>query len=92
LDIKPYPKRGSARRLGAPFAIRGTFAAPKVTANKVGLMERLGAAVGLGDQAPPDTLRLLEAGLGEKNSCSNAFSKPEPVGESSSTSPHQSGD
>ena len=90
LDAKPYPKRGSARRLGVPFAIRGTFAAPSVTADKVGLIARLGAAIGIGDETAPDALlQLLEAGLGEKNSCSNAFSKREPVAQGSSTSPHR---
>jgi hypothetical protein len=89
LDVKPYPKHGSPRRLGVPFAIRGTFAEPSLSANKVGLIERLGAAVGIGNEAPPATLQLLDAGLGEKNSCSKAFSKPEPVGEGSTTSPRR---
>jgi hypothetical protein len=60
-----------------------------MSANKVGLIERLGAMVGIGNEAPPDTLQLLEAGLGEKNSCSMAFSKPEPPGEGSTTSPRR---
>lgn len=91
LDFKPYPKRGSGRRIGVPFAIRGTFADPSVTADKVGLIARLGAAIGIGDETPPDgLLQLLEAGLGGKNSCSSAFSKPEPAGQGSTTAPHRS--
>src|SRR5581483_5719488 len=56
LNVKPYPKHGSARRIGVPFAIRGTFADPSVTADKVGLIARLGAAIGIGDETPPDAL------------------------------------
>jgi AsmA family protein len=91
LDFRPYAKRGSARRIGVPFAIRGTFADPSVTADKVGLIARLGAAIGIGDETPPGALlRLLEAGLGEKNSCGNVFSKREPAGQGTTTAPRQS--
>jgi uncharacterized protein involved in outer membrane biogenesis len=90
LDFKPYPKRGSGRRIGAPFAIRGTFADPSVTADKVGIIARLGAAIGIGDETPPDALlQLLEAGLGEKNSCTGASSKRGPAGQGT-TSPRRS--
>jgi len=91
LDFRPYPKHGSTRRIGVPFAIRGTFADPSVTADKVGLIARLGAAIGIGDETPPDSLlQLLEAGLGEKNSCSNAFSKRDSAGQGTTTAPHRS--
>jgi hypothetical protein len=90
LDLKPYPKQGSARRLGVPFAIRGTFAAPRVTADKGSLITRLFAEIGIGTEAPPAALlEFLEAGLGEKNSCSNAFSTSQPAGQGSSTSPRR---
>jgi uncharacterized protein involved in outer membrane biogenesis len=90
LDLKPYPKQGSARRLGVPFAIRGTFADPSVTAEKGSVIRRLFAEVGIGTEAPPAALvELLEAGLGEKNSCSNAFSTRKPAGQGSSTSPRR---
>jgi AsmA family protein len=88
LDIKPYPTQGSARHIGVPFTIRGSFAEPSVTPEKVGLIKRLGAAIGLGSESPPAALsQLLDAGLGEKNSCSNAFSTQEPVGQGGSRPP-----
>jgi AsmA family protein len=90
LDIEPYPKQGSGRRIGVPFAIRGSFAEPTVTPGKLGFIKRLGAAIGLGNEAPPAGLsQLLDAGLGEKNSCSNVFSTREPVGQGSSRPPRR---
>jgi len=84
LDVKPYPKKGSKRRIGVPFAIRGSFAGPQVDVGKVGLIKRLGAAVGLVDETPPGALSQLDAGVGEKNSCSDVFRRGAPVGQGSS--------
>lgn len=84
LDVKPYPKRDSGRRIGIPFAIRGSFAKPTLTLEKVGFVRRLGAAIGLGSEVPPAALSQLVAGLGEENSCRNAFATHEPVGQGSS--------
>ena len=84
LDVKPYPKKGTKRRIGVPFAIRGSFADPQVDVGKVGLIKRLGAAIGLVDETPPGALSQLDAGLGEKNSCSDVFHKGAPVGQGSS--------
>jgi uncharacterized protein involved in outer membrane biogenesis len=90
LDIKPYPKEHTARRIGVPFAIRGTFAEPSMTLEKAGFINRLGNAIGLGSEAPPTALmQLLDAGLGEKNSCNNVFSTREPIGQGSSGPPRR---
>jgi AsmA family protein len=94
LDLKPYPKTetGSLGNVRVPVSIRGTFAEPKVAADKTRLAERLGAALGLVRPTLPATLLpLLAAGLGEKTACRKAFDagrRPAPgAAEGSSTPP-----
>jgi AsmA family protein len=83
LDLQPYPKRAGSSRFGVPLEIRGTFAAPEVASEKVGLAKRLGAAIGL--LTPPAVLLpMVDTGLGDKNKCRDAFAVPPPVGEGSS--------
>lgn len=78
LDLKPYPKQAGSGRFGVPLEIRGTFAHPEVTSEKVGLAKRLGAAIGM--LAPPAVLLpLVDRGLGDKNKCSEAFAAPQPT-------------
>ncbi len=72
LDLKPYPKQAGTGRFGVPLEIRGTFAHPEVSAEKVGLMRRLGAALGM--IAPPAVLLpRIDRGLGDGNKCAEAF-------------------
>lgn len=78
LDLKPYPKQAGSGRFGVPLEIRGTFAHPEVTSEKVGLAKRLGAAIGM--LAPPAVLLpLVDRGLGDKNKCAEAFAAPQPT-------------
>ena len=82
VDLNPYPKHAGSSRFGVPLQIRGTFAKPDVSSEKIGLAHRLGAAIGL--LAPPAVLLpLIDTGLGDKNKCREAFGSP-PVGEGSS--------
>jgi AsmA family protein len=86
LDVKPYAKDRSTRRVGIPFALRGTFADPSLAPDKAGIIARLGAAVGLETDAPPDALLpLIEAGLGKENTCGAALATQYPVASGSST-------
>jgi AsmA family protein len=90
LDLKPYPKRAGSSRFGVPLAIRGTFAKPDIASEKVGLAQRLGAAVGL--LTPPAILLpMVDTGLGAKNRCREAFAVSPPVGEGSSAPPGRAG-
>jgi AsmA family protein len=83
LDLNPYPKHAGSSRFGVPLQIRGTFGKPDVTPEKVGLVHRLGAAMGL--LAPPAVLLpQVDTGLGDKNKCREAFATSSPVGEGSS--------
>ena len=82
LDLKPYPKRNGSSRFGVPLEIRGTFAKPDITSEKVGLAQRLGAAIGL--LTPPAVLLpMVDTGLGDKSKCREAFAAP-PAAEGSS--------
>jgi AsmA family protein len=82
VDLNPYPKHSGSSRFGVPLQIRGTFAKPDVSSEKIGLAHRLGAAIGL--LAPPAVLLpLVDTGLGDKSKCRDAFASP-PVGEGSS--------
>ncbi|HJT08026.1 MAG TPA: AsmA family protein [Stellaceae bacterium] len=82
VDLTPYPKHAGSSRFGVPLQIRGTFAKPDISSEKIGLAHRLGAAIGL--LAPPAVLLpLIDTGLGDKNKCREAFAAP-PVGEGSS--------
>ena len=88
LDLRPFPKRAGLSRFGVPLEIRGTFAAPEVESETVGLAKRLGAAMGL--MTPPAVLLpLIDTGLGDKNKCQQAFASPPPMGEGSSTPPRR---
>ncbi|HKW52638.1 MAG TPA: AsmA family protein [Stellaceae bacterium] len=83
LDLTPYPKHAGSSRFGVPLEIRGTFAKPDITPEKVGLARRLGAAIGL--LTPPAVLLpMVDTGLGDKNKCREAFAASPPPGEGSS--------
>jgi len=82
VDLSPYPKHAGASRFGVPLQIRGTFAKPDVSSEKIGLAHRLGAALGL-LQPPSVLLPLVDTGLGDKSKCREAFASPR-AGEGSS--------
>jgi AsmA family protein len=77
LDIKPYHKHFTPLTLRAPIELRGTFAQPQIGVSKVGLVERLGAAITLGVLVPPAALLpLIDTGLGDNKACASAFAQP----------------
>ena len=88
IDLKPFPKHAGSSRFGVPLEIRGTFAEPDIAAEKVGLVTRLGAAIGL-VKPPAVLLPLVDTGLGDKNKCRQAFAVAPPVGEGSSAPPRR---
>jgi AsmA family protein len=88
LDLMPYAKKGSTRRLGVPVEIRGTLGNPAASLDTSKTVSRLGAALGLGGAAPPaELLQRIETGLGDKNACSDAGLAPGPLLQGSSTPP-----
>jgi hypothetical protein len=74
MDLVPKHKTPVAVSFRTPIEIRGTFGKPAVSLNPVTLAGKALAAIGLGVIAPPAALLpLINAGLGEANTCGKAF-------------------
>ncbi len=74
LKLIPYNKHATAVSLRTPVDIGGTFGKPEYHLETGRLVERLGAAIGLGIVFPPAALApLVDTGLGESNACGQVF-------------------
>jgi uncharacterized protein involved in outer membrane biogenesis len=76
VDFDPYHKHFTPLTLRTPIEVRGTFAKPDIRVSTTSIVERLGAAIGLGVLLPPigALLPLVDTGLGPDNACRRAFS------------------
>jgi hypothetical protein len=81
LDLKPYNNNFTPLSLHTPLQVRGTLGQPTYHLQKENLIERLGAAVGLGILFPPAALLpLIDTGLGPGNACQSAYgAAPQPA-------------